>query len=293
VTDAELVAAANFLVSNENKTASIAKLDHLSTSGKSAAKGLYALKRLYTTYTGPIMTIRRSSDDVTVDFYSDNPGNLGTAVGGTGTSLATWLGANTAYVTKWWDQSGVGNHATQTSTVSQPIFDLANFQMDFKTTRYFDLPDGTVPSGNTNYTVTYSHNNAPGLSGDNAGILCSGNYITGQCNCFEYMQTSLIYVNFWWANDYSSTTVASSTKNVVTHTYDNTIGRNGFVNTVDMGNFRNTLNRNSTTIRNAIGRDWRNLEVGGAHKFLNGELYFVCIFGSVLSEDDRKFVERI
>jgi hypothetical protein len=40
--------------------------------------------------------------------------------GGTGTTYASWIGANTGYVTKWYDQGSSANHGTQTTTASQP-----------------------------------------------------------------------------------------------------------------------------------------------------------------------------
>jgi len=54
------------------------------------------------------------------DFYADTLGNLTTAAG-SGQTLSNWLGSATGYVTTWYDQSGLGNHATQTNTTAQPV----------------------------------------------------------------------------------------------------------------------------------------------------------------------------
>jgi len=54
------------------------------------------------------------------DFYADRLGNLLTAPV-TGQTLANWLGSATGYVTTWYDQSGVGNNATQGTAANQPI----------------------------------------------------------------------------------------------------------------------------------------------------------------------------
>jgi hypothetical protein len=58
------------------------------------------------------------------DFYADRLGNLLTAPV-TGQSLANWLGGATGYVRTWYDQSGRGNHATQSTAANQPIIQRA------------------------------------------------------------------------------------------------------------------------------------------------------------------------
>jgi hypothetical protein len=58
------------------------------------------------------------------DFYADRLGNLLTAPV-TGQPLTSWLGGSTGNVTTWYDQSGAGNHATQTTAANQPIIQKA------------------------------------------------------------------------------------------------------------------------------------------------------------------------
>ena len=105
-------------------------LDIVSTS---TCSGAYAAYRVSTAYTGATMTVRRSSDSATLDFYANAYGQLGTAINGTGTSLESWLNTATGFVTKWYDQSGKGNHATQTTAASQPRIDYLNNRLDFTT----------------------------------------------------------------------------------------------------------------------------------------------------------------
>lgn len=80
------------------------------------------MRQLVATYSGPIINVRRSSDNVTADFYTDAKQTyLTTGINGTGTTYASWIGANTGYITKWYDQSGKGNHATNSTTgTTQP-----------------------------------------------------------------------------------------------------------------------------------------------------------------------------
>jgi hypothetical protein len=89
----------------------------------STCYGAYAAFCVSSSYTGATMTVRKDSDNVTSDFYADAYGNLGTALNGTGTSINSWLGSATGYVSEWYDQSGKGNHATQTTTTQQPGID--------------------------------------------------------------------------------------------------------------------------------------------------------------------------
>ena len=131
-------------------------LDIVSTS---TCSGAYAAYRVSTSYTGATMTVRRSSDSATSDFYADAYGQLGTAINGTGTSLESWLGTATGYVTTWYDQSGNGNHATQATAASQPLIDYVNNRLDFTTnsgTAFLSIPNGTVPNYNT-YSLTGSY----------------------------------------------------------------------------------------------------------------------------------------
>ena len=156
------------------------------TNGRS---GIYGVKLLYSVYTGPVMRIRRNNDasqTSLTDFYADSYGNLGTAYMGTGTSLAAWLSAasaTTAYVTTWYDQTGNGNHATQTDTTKQPTYNTTGKYINF-TARgtagtdadFLTFTSSPYPSGNCNYTyvVKFSTTNNYG------GVLFGGDVPTNQ-----------------------------------------------------------------------------------------------------------------
>ena len=88
---------------------------------------IYGCRRINPFYDGPIFNIRRSSDNAIQDFYSDfNQSFIATALSG-GMLLSTWLNGATGYVVRWYDQSGNGNHATNTSNnASQPNLSLQN-----------------------------------------------------------------------------------------------------------------------------------------------------------------------
>jgi hypothetical protein len=94
--------------------------DNISSGSQSSAVAMYSLKLLKGFYTGPVVKLRRDSDNTVADFYANTSGTLGMSTFGTGTSLSTWLGAATAYVQQWYDQSGRAKHLTQGTTTSQP-----------------------------------------------------------------------------------------------------------------------------------------------------------------------------
>jgi hypothetical protein len=244
-----------------------------------SANAVYGVKALYAS-SATILTVRRSSDNVTVNVISDNSGNLTVSTGGT---YATWIGGSTGYVTQWWDQSGKNAHATQSTPGSQPIFNTASKFIDFKTTAWFSMPNGTIPFGNTNYTIVTKHNT---INNNQACIWGSGGYGTVRyVNALERAGGN--YAQYWWGDDAGASPFAVG--NIVTSKYNNTVGRTIYINGTSAGT-NSSLARNSTNVNNTIACDWRG---GGAGVFLNGELYYLQIYGSVFSDPDRVIAESV
>ena len=75
-----------------------------------SATAAYSLRQLKTGVTN-VVRVRRSSDNSEQDF---------TATEVTDGTLTTWTGANDGFVTTWYDQSGNGNNAPQTTASNQP-----------------------------------------------------------------------------------------------------------------------------------------------------------------------------
>ncbi len=79
------------------------------------AAAAYSLRKLRSAYTGYAVRVRRSSDNTTQDIGFNSNGTLDTA------TLSTFVGANSGYVSIWYDQSGNNNNANQVTSAAQPI----------------------------------------------------------------------------------------------------------------------------------------------------------------------------
>lgn len=75
----------------------------------------YGMRRLRTAYTGSLLRMRRSSDNAESDFGYTGSGDLDTA------AIVAWL-SGSGYIVKWYDQSGNGYDAVQTTAASQPLY---------------------------------------------------------------------------------------------------------------------------------------------------------------------------
>jgi hypothetical protein len=102
-------------------------LDNLNLTAATPSAVAYGLRRLTSVYTGAALQIRRS-DGEQRDVYFDAAGGLSltsqvSATGGgaaTATTLASWIGTYSGTVSVWYDQSGLGRNAFQTTVTAQP-----------------------------------------------------------------------------------------------------------------------------------------------------------------------------
>jgi hypothetical protein len=78
----------------------------------------YSVRKVRTAYSGALMDVRRSLDNVTSSIGYVSNGDLDTG------SLLTFVGTGPddhGFVARWYDQSGNNRHASQTATGSQPL----------------------------------------------------------------------------------------------------------------------------------------------------------------------------
>jgi hypothetical protein len=103
----------------------------------------YSLRNLDKDYLGPLIRVRRSNDNAEQDIYGDYYGNLDTV------GLKNFVGANSGFVTTWYDQSGNARNATQSTATSQPrIINSGTVE------RNFNKPTVRFDGSNDNFAIS-------------------------------------------------------------------------------------------------------------------------------------------
>jgi hypothetical protein len=105
---------------------------------------IYSTRLVDITYKGPLIKVRRSSDDATLDIYPIIQLNLQDSVIDEAALLA-FVGAGSGFIDTWYDQSGNGRNATQATTANQPRIVNAGV-IDRINTRPTVVFDGTSDS---------------------------------------------------------------------------------------------------------------------------------------------------
>ena len=208
-------------------------------------------------------------------------GSFWTTRDNSGHLLAAWLNGATAYCSIWYDQSGAGNHATQTNTLLQPVVDFTNLMMDFTAQGglvYFDLPSGTVPE-QVPYTVIVKHGVINNPSG---GWFGGGTTVTNECNNFR--RSNGQYLNYWWSNDFLAGSYAPG--NVVTFVYDGLSTEKCYINSAFVNMMYKASGWNGQPGNEYIGKT----SFSGDGTF-DGEIMFLYIFSSALSDSERVLFE--
>ena len=257
-------------------------VDNLSSISQVSA--LFSLYKISSSkyYSGPVLNVRRGLDNQTYDFYADYQGNLATA---DGLSLSFWLNGTTGNIAIWYDQSGFGNHATQTNTLLQPTFFLTGTNSQnsiyFPNNCFFNLSNGTIPYGNSSYTFIFNHGIIS--SSTTVSILGSGtNTALGANNILFY---NGIYYSVNWVsnNEYFS---GYAPNNTVTVTYNSASSLiKTYINGTLAANRIQTNSRNSAATSNYIGFSTGN-------GYFQSNMSFMYILNSELSTADRNLLEN-
>lgn len=118
------------------------------------AAAAYSVRRLRAAYTGPLLRVRRATDNVQQDIGFTVGGNLDTA------KLVTFCGSDTCHVTSWYDQSPNGWNATKTNTTQQPrIVDAGSLELlgSKPGVRFFgaqNLSSSSYPANANEFTIS-------------------------------------------------------------------------------------------------------------------------------------------
>ena len=254
---------------------------------------LFSTRRVRTGYTGPVIKLSTANTFTTPqDFYYVN-GALNTNSTGTGTSFTTWVGAGTAYVAIWYDQSGNGKNATGVSG-SAAIYNNTLGFVDFTgTTIYMTLPSGTLPSTQVASSICFKNGIMAGTNTER-GLLGAG---TASAN--QWMGVGIIgannttFISSYGTNAYGSSSGSGAYYGSITSIIAPSTGTSQ-----NYSIYTNSGNTVSTTINNLAFTSSGNPDVLGSDKpatpttnTFNGQLYWLSIYGSYLSTTDRTVVE--
>lgn len=77
----------------------------------------YSLRKLKSSHLGPLVRLRRNSDNQERDFYSSSTSETVNIA-----AINSWRGTANVFVTVWYDQSGLGRNAIQPINNFQPAF---------------------------------------------------------------------------------------------------------------------------------------------------------------------------
>ena len=252
--------------------------------------GLFACKWVNNNYTGPILKLRNAS--TTQDFYIDKTGTaIGMAIGGTGTSLTTWLSGATAYVETWYDQSlqATPKHANQTNTTLQPTYDITSKSINFTTSSYLiiDSTNSTLLSdGKVPFTLVYQSALSANLSSASYPTIFTTGLQNSNNNALYSTISNINLANTFYGNNlvYNRT---PTNNEVVTYSYDGTTRR------IYLNN--NLMTSDTPTAMNLIntgGKSYIGFFEGGANKF-TGNISFLFLNNTLLSDANRQIMEGI
>ena len=273
-----------------------------SSTVTSAVLSAYSLRDLYGT-SPVVVNVRRSSDNSTQDFYADTRGNLTTLSAGAGQTLASWLGGATGYVTTWYDQSGLGNHASQATSGNQPVIQSGTkgpgYMLSFTATQNQYLTGFAYSKlANTKYTVCEVDRRTASISpvtngSDNAIISCGTTGVTDQCLHLTYRSGTTAYYG-QFGDDYSVPVTAftsASTEPVRFrfHMASSTSGsgRRIYVYGDPLGYVTNFITGNTALLSaSGVGNFYIGYYFNGP-TYYQGELYETIVFNNSLYDLDN------
>ena len=228
-------------------------------------RAVFAVKKVIPNYEGPIFLVRPvfTSDPIEVD---DDNGTLRLKT--TGQKLEDLLLTTAYMIDTVFDQSGNGRHAKQADMFKQPYlaFTDGTFVIDFKYNRWLDLPDETIPAGDSPFTVLVKHGE---ITNPNGGIIGSGEYeCTSTANAIR--RSGDRYVNYFWSNDLYTDSDTYKPGNIVSFIFTADKKHVSAINGVE-NHRRENVQRYGSPRNTTIGKTY------GENEYLNGTLEFLYI----------------
>ena len=186
--------------------------------------------------------------------------------------------------------SSLKSNATQSTSANQPTVKIDKYKtglpmVRFDNNKFMNLNNGTVPYGNSPYTIFIVSKLDSFCT---CGILGSGTYGTNKnTNAFRYSVDGK-YNNYWWGASsgfdfITDAVVKSQTLQLATFEYDN-VNRYFYLNGVFSSQLASSNNL-STALNNTIG-------VTNSTEYLIGSIAEIIIYSTDLRDNDRKLVEN-
>lgn len=168
-----------------------------------------SMRRLLSSYTGPLLRVRRSSDNTESDIGYTSAGDLDT------TALLAFCGSGNGFVTTWYDQAGGARHVSQATTASQPAIVTAGATsvLGAKPALTFDGTDDYLFSTVTGLWAAGAASVAAVLAGASASatpVISEPNAGTAG-SMYRMMRTSTTNWNVQATNDAGTSLYATST----------------------------------------------------------------------------------
>lgn len=236
------------------------------------AAAAYSLRSLSNSYAGPVVTVRRSSDDAEADF---------TAAEVSDGTLAAFCGAGDGFVYRWWDQSGNARHAVAAADTNEPKIVSSGVVVteESKPALQFDGSNDTLAG--------FSSALQPASLFAVANCTLSGNYPSGRAilgSQTTNQPLAWIENGRWelvrWGQNMSGPVAADGTTNVLSAT------NSASTTTVYVNGGDAVTNASGTFVSGSMS-------IGSANgtQFFIGKIAEIIVYDRVFSATERQLVE--
>ena len=214
----------------------------LDSYGGSAAA--YSLRALSSAYVGPLVRVRRASDNAEQDIYANYDGTLNTS------SLESFCSGTDGFVETWYDQSGNGHNFAQTTASLQPqivsggtylqainmdntddyMVAVSNYTAQIQQSIFTVFQRGSITTGQRPLLASNNLNDCGFFYSSSIGLSYDPNRRQGSLTSINY-PTSIALYSLFKTNNGNATDVLFA-----------------FVNSVSSGNKSGTLTGNAITL---------------------------------------------
>lgn len=264
----------------------------------SSVDAAYSLRRMYCSYNGPAIRVRSTAvGSPTMDIGFNINGDLDTI------ALKTFVGLNSAFVTRWYDQTTNNYHARQLTNADQPrIINTGVLdQQNGRPSLYFDGVSDFMQ--NDNYTMLLNGQSptsnaviVPAAPTNTSAPIVSWSLLNGIANQLQIGPANN-WNTSWWSNlnflSVNGSTVTNGSFQILTSLYtlvSNPLYINGTLS------YLNLLQVNPyTSFLLPLGSSATPLIIGNdnccAGRFIKGHLFEIVLSASNFSTVDREFLE--